>query len=137
MQISLNLLELRTAQVVSQPVQRSIAPAPSPPWPGENVPAEKDELSALKAGLRKVKIFTEFVSTRKAKKLAMKKREVRAGALLRVRMANLATHLTLIPLTTLRKEKRMKGRRILTLGSPLVMALWPMQIMLEDHITLI
>ncbi|KAA0043796.1 F26K24.5 protein [Cucumis melo var. makuwa] len=66
--ISLNLLELRTAQVVSQPVQRSIAPAPSPPWPGENVPAEKDELSALKAGLRKVKIFTEFVSTRKAKK---------------------------------------------------------------------
>lgn len=68
MQISLNLLELRTAQVVSQPVQRSVAPASSPPWSGENVPAEKDELSALKAGLRKVKIFTEFVSTRKAKK---------------------------------------------------------------------
>ncbi|XP_022982854.1 uncharacterized protein LOC111481582 [Cucurbita maxima] len=66
--ISLNLLELRTAQVVSQPVQRSVAPAPSPPWSGDIVPAEKDELSALKAGLRKVKIFTEFVSTRKAKK---------------------------------------------------------------------
>ncbi|KAG7028167.1 hypothetical protein SDJN02_09347 [Cucurbita argyrosperma subsp. argyrosperma] len=67
-QISLNLLELRTAQVVSQPVQRSMAAASSPPWSGENVPAEKDEVSALKAGLRKVKIFTEFVSTRKAKK---------------------------------------------------------------------
>ncbi|KAG6596630.1 hypothetical protein SDJN03_09810, partial [Cucurbita argyrosperma subsp. sororia] len=66
--ISLNLLELRTAQVVSQPVQRSMAAASSPPWSGENVPAEKDEVSALKAGLRKVKIFTEFVSSRKAKK---------------------------------------------------------------------
>ncbi|XP_023005801.1 uncharacterized protein LOC111498694 [Cucurbita maxima] len=66
--ISLNLLELRTAQVVSQPIQRSMAAASSPPWSGENVPAEKDEVSALKAGLRKVKIFTEFVSTRKAKK---------------------------------------------------------------------
>ncbi|XP_038904638.1 uncharacterized protein LOC120090969 [Benincasa hispida] len=77
--ISLNLLELRTAQVVSQPVQRSIAPAPSPPWPGENVPAEKDELSALKAGLRKVKIFTEFVSTRKAKKEACHEEEGSEG----------------------------------------------------------
>lgn len=43
-------------------------PAPSPPQSGESVLTEKDELSALKAGLRKVKIFTGYVSSRKAKK---------------------------------------------------------------------
>lgn len=36
--------------------------------PAETTSTEKDELSALKAGLRKVKIFTGYVSTRKAKK---------------------------------------------------------------------
>ena len=43
-------------------------PAQSPPQAAETVPTEKDELSALKAGLRKVKIFTGYVSSRKAKK---------------------------------------------------------------------
>ncbi|XP_015900452.3 uncharacterized protein LOC107433649 [Ziziphus jujuba] len=63
--ISLSFLELRTAQETTEPVQRSIVPAPSP---AETTSTEKDELSALKAGLRKVKIFTGYVSTRKAKK---------------------------------------------------------------------
>ncbi|GFY93373.1 hypothetical protein Acr_08g0018620 [Actinidia rufa] len=66
--ISLNLLELRTAQESADSVQRSVVPAPSPPPSRDALPTEKDELSALKAGLRKVKIFTEYVSTRKAKK---------------------------------------------------------------------
>lgn len=43
-------------------------PVPSPPPSGEAVSTEKDELSAIKAGLRKVKIFTEYVSARRAKK---------------------------------------------------------------------
>ncbi|KAH0971800.1 hypothetical protein GBA52_023956 [Prunus armeniaca] len=66
--ISLSLLELRTAQEITEPVQRSLVPVPSPPQSAETISAEKDELSALKAGLRKVKIFTEYVSARKAKK---------------------------------------------------------------------
>lgn len=66
-QISLSFLELRTAQDV-EPIQRSIVPIASPPQLGDIAAAEKDELSAIKAGLRKVKIFTEYVSTRKAKK---------------------------------------------------------------------
>lgn len=41
---------------------------PSPSASGETCITEKDELSALKAGLRKVKIFTEYVSTGRAKK---------------------------------------------------------------------
>ncbi|KAM1184595.1 hypothetical protein TB2_013686 [Malus domestica] len=66
--ISLSLLELRTTQEITEPVQRSILPVQSPPQSAEAVSLEKDELSALKAGLRKVKIFTEYVSARKAKK---------------------------------------------------------------------
>lgn len=38
------------------------------PRHAEAASTEKDELSAIKAGLRKVKIFTEYVSTRRAKK---------------------------------------------------------------------
>jgi len=68
LQLSLSLLELRTSQESSETVQRSIVPAPLSPSSGDALPSEKDELSALKAGLRKVKILTEFVSTRKAKK---------------------------------------------------------------------
>ncbi|XP_059646568.1 uncharacterized protein LOC132293210 [Cornus florida] len=66
--ISLSLLELRTAQEPAESVQRSIIPAASPPQSGDTMSTEKDELSALKAGLRKVKIFTEYVSSRRAKK---------------------------------------------------------------------
>ncbi|KNA25188.1 hypothetical protein SOVF_009060 [Spinacia oleracea] len=68
--ISLSLLELRTTQDSGDSLQRSIVPVSSPPQPGETLPlpAEKDELSALKAGLRKVKILTEYVSARRSKK---------------------------------------------------------------------
>ncbi|KAJ7971695.1 EEIG1/EHBP1 N-terminal domain containing protein [Quillaja saponaria] len=66
--VLLSLLELRVSQESMDPVQRSIVPVLSPPRSGETALAEKDELSAIKAGLRKVKIFTEYVSTRKAKK---------------------------------------------------------------------
>ncbi|KAF2308288.1 hypothetical protein GH714_039905 [Hevea brasiliensis] len=66
--ISLSLLELRTVPEATEPLQRAIVPVSSPPQSGETVSTEKDELSAIKAGLRKVKIFTEYVSTRRAKK---------------------------------------------------------------------
>ncbi|KAK0584817.1 hypothetical protein LWI29_019172 [Acer saccharum] len=66
--ISLSLLELRTAQEPVESMQRAIVPIASPPQMGEIATAEKDEVSAIKAGLRKVKIFTEYVSTRRAKK---------------------------------------------------------------------
>ncbi|KAL4377738.1 hypothetical protein GQ457_02G040920 [Hibiscus cannabinus] len=66
--ISLSLLELRTAQETTEPVQRALVPVVSPVRSGETVSMEKDEVSAIKAGLRKVKIFKEYVSTRRAKK---------------------------------------------------------------------
>ncbi|KAJ7976224.1 EEIG1/EHBP1 N-terminal domain containing protein [Quillaja saponaria] len=66
--VLVSLLELRASQESTDPVQRSIVPVPSPPCSGETALVEKGELSAIKAGLRKVKIFTEYVSTRKAKK---------------------------------------------------------------------
>lgn len=66
--ISLNLLELRAAQEVTEPVQGAIVPVQSPLPAGESISTEKDELSAIKAGLRKVKIFTGYVSARRAKK---------------------------------------------------------------------
>ncbi|KAL4311449.1 hypothetical protein GQ457_01G014670 [Hibiscus cannabinus] len=66
--IFLSLLELRTAQETTVPEQRAVVPIASPLHSGESVTMEKDELSAIKAGLRKVKIFTEYVSTRRAKK---------------------------------------------------------------------
>ncbi|RRT68150.1 hypothetical protein B296_00015607 [Ensete ventricosum] len=61
--LALSILELRSSQDSSDMVQRPLSP-PS----GDVLPSEKDELSALKAGLRKVKILTELVSTRKSKK---------------------------------------------------------------------
>lgn len=66
--ISLNLFELRASQESAELVQRPLAPVQSPAQSGETPPVEKDELSALKDGLRRVKIFTEYVSTRRAKK---------------------------------------------------------------------
>ncbi|XP_061337351.1 uncharacterized protein LOC133284367 isoform X1 [Gastrolobium bilobum] len=67
--ISISLVELRATQESTELVHKSIVPVSSPPpQSGENSLAEKDELSTIKAGLRKVKILTEFVSSRKAKK---------------------------------------------------------------------
>ncbi|KZV48994.1 hypothetical protein F511_09590 [Dorcoceras hygrometricum] len=65
--ISLSLLELRSAQETLDLVSSPIMPVPSPSFSGESS-TEKDEVSALKAGLRKVRIFTEYVSSRRAKK---------------------------------------------------------------------
>ncbi|XP_011094192.1 uncharacterized protein LOC105173955 [Sesamum indicum] len=64
--VSLGLLELRGAQPL-EVVQSPVMPLPSPSASGDTS-VEKDEVSALKAGLRKVKIFTEYVSTRRSKK---------------------------------------------------------------------
>ncbi|KAG9445258.1 hypothetical protein H6P81_016598 [Aristolochia fimbriata] len=66
--LALSFLELRTAQESPETVQRAIVAVPLSPPAGEVISSEKDELSALKAGLRKVKILTEFVSTRRSKK---------------------------------------------------------------------
>nr|KYP56969.1 hypothetical protein KK1_003220 [Cajanus cajan] len=67
--ISISFVELRAAQESLGSVQRSIVPVASPlAKSGETNLAEKDEVSAIKAGLRKVKILTEYVSSKKAKK---------------------------------------------------------------------
>ncbi|XAR64796.1 hypothetical protein NMG60_11008634 [Bertholletia excelsa] len=68
--VSLSMLELRTGQESADSVQRSIvsAASPLPSQSGDPQTTEKDELSALKAGLRKVKIFTDYVAARRAKK---------------------------------------------------------------------
>ncbi|PPS12892.1 hypothetical protein GOBAR_AA07731 [Gossypium barbadense] len=66
--ISLSLLELRIAQEINEPIERALVPFASPLQSGETVTMEKDEISAIKAGLRKVKFFRERVSTRGAKK---------------------------------------------------------------------
>lgn len=68
--ISLSLLELRTGQESADIVQRSVGPPSNSPLQPADPPlsTDKDELSVLKAGLRKVKIFTDYVSTRRAKK---------------------------------------------------------------------
>ncbi|KAK6944137.1 NT-type C2 domain [Dillenia turbinata] len=66
--ILLSLLELRTSQEPIESVQRAIVPVPLSPPSGEALSTEKDEFSAIKAGLRKVKIFTEYVSSRRSKK---------------------------------------------------------------------
>lgn len=68
LRILLSLLELRGAQDSVESAQRTNFPVQSPLQSGDSPLPEKDELSALKAGLRKVKIFTEYVSTRRAKK---------------------------------------------------------------------
>ena len=67
LQLTLSLLELRTFQE-PEVMQRCMMPVTSSPPPGDSPPLEKDELSAFKAGLRKVKILSDFMSTRKAKK---------------------------------------------------------------------
>ncbi|WOK99487.1 hypothetical protein Cni_G08199 [Canna indica] len=65
--LALSMLELRDSQDSSDIMQRAVT-SPILPPSGDVLPSEKDELSALKAGLKKVKILTEFVSARKSKK---------------------------------------------------------------------
>ncbi|AES60550.1 putative EEIG1/EHBP1 domain-containing protein [Medicago truncatula] len=64
--ISISLVELRVAQENSELGHKSIVPVASPL--NQSGESEKDEVSTIKAGLRKVKILTEFVSTRKSRK---------------------------------------------------------------------
>lgn len=68
MQLSLNLLELITAQEPSEVVHKSIVCLALSPCYSEAHPTEKNELSALKAGLKKVKSFADYVSVGRAKK---------------------------------------------------------------------
>ncbi|KAE8726498.1 pentatricopeptide repeat-containing family protein [Hibiscus syriacus] len=68
LRILLSLLELRTTQETYQSVERALMLVASPVGSGETVAMEKDEISAIKAGLRKVKFFKEYVSARGAKK---------------------------------------------------------------------
>uniref|UniRef100_A0A803NUG3 C2 NT-type domain-containing protein n=2 Tax=Cannabis sativa TaxID=3483 RepID=A0A803NUG3_CANSA len=66
--LSLVLLELGTAQDLSVSVQGPTSPLPTSPRSLENFSTTKDEYSAFKAGLRKVKTFKEYVSVGRAKK---------------------------------------------------------------------
>ncbi|KAL9263733.1 hypothetical protein AKJ16_DCAP09214 [Drosera capensis] len=66
--VTLSISEVKPAQDNAESNQKSIAPVVSPPLSGETSSSEKDELSALQAGLRKVKILTEFVASRRLKK---------------------------------------------------------------------
>ncbi|XP_017181241.2 uncharacterized protein [Malus domestica] len=59
--ISLRLLELRATQQLSETMRGS-------PHSDEAISAQKDEFSSLKAGLRKVKILTNYVSFGKSNK---------------------------------------------------------------------
>ncbi|KAL1541456.1 hypothetical protein AAHA92_25676 [Salvia divinorum] len=72
--LSFSLLELLDAQEAAAGVQSPAMSLPSPSPSGETCATEKDEVSALKAGLRKVKIFTEYVSTHRAKKACREER---------------------------------------------------------------
>ena len=68
-QISLSLEEMRPSP--ESLAAKSIVPMPLSPTPVDSLPEDqRSELSALKAGLRKVKIFTDLVSSsrRSAKK---------------------------------------------------------------------
>ncbi|KAE9621725.1 hypothetical protein Lal_00032837 [Lupinus albus] len=64
--ISIRLVELRASQETVN--QRSVVPSSPLAQSGETTLSEKDDLSAIKAGIRKVKTLTEYVSSRKAKK---------------------------------------------------------------------
>ncbi|KAM3253744.1 hypothetical protein ACQJBY_047688 [Aegilops geniculata] len=66
--LTLSLVELRLPQQSPDAAQRSVACVPLSPSSGDSVPSGKDEHSVIKAGLRKVKIITDLVSTRRSKK---------------------------------------------------------------------
>ncbi|KAI4369137.1 hypothetical protein MLD38_017620 [Melastoma candidum] len=68
--ICLCLVELRASHEAADSVERAIIPMPclSPLRCGDVISAQKDEQSALKAGLKKVKMLTDYVSVRRPKK---------------------------------------------------------------------
>ncbi|CAN6310021.1 unnamed protein product [Urochloa humidicola] len=65
--LTLSMVELRAIQETSDTSQRP-ASLPLSPSSGDSLPGGKDEVSVIKAGLRKVKILTDLVSTRRSKK---------------------------------------------------------------------
>ncbi|GAU17523.1 hypothetical protein TSUD_340670 [Trifolium subterraneum] len=68
--ISISLVELSGAQEKTQSIQRSIVPVSSPLAESrDSTLTEKGDLSSIKAGLRKVKMFKDFVSSRKSPKM--------------------------------------------------------------------
>ncbi|KAL6977095.1 hypothetical protein U1Q18_025889 [Sarracenia purpurea var. burkii] len=68
--VSLSILESRTGQGPLETVQRSAAFHPLSPRSAYSLSTEKDVVSALKAGLKKVKVLTGYVSARRAMKKA-------------------------------------------------------------------
>ncbi|KAJ0044429.1 hypothetical protein Pint_05764 [Pistacia integerrima] len=66
--LSLRLMESSIAQESSHAGQRTIVPLTSSPSSVEALSTQKDEVSAVKAGLRKVKIFRGCVSRQRSKK---------------------------------------------------------------------
>ncbi|XP_044512435.1 uncharacterized protein LOC123230326 [Mangifera indica] len=66
--LSLRLMEFSIAQASSHSGQRTIVPLTSSPSSVEALSTQKDELSAVKAGLQKVKIFRDCVSRQRSKK---------------------------------------------------------------------
>ncbi|XP_015689994.2 uncharacterized protein LOC102703201 [Oryza brachyantha] len=66
--LTLGMVELRAFQEASDASQRSAMATPLSPSSGDSVPVGKDEVSVIRAGLRKVKILTDLVSTRRSKK---------------------------------------------------------------------
>ncbi|CAJ1976596.1 unnamed protein product [Sphenostylis stenocarpa] len=70
--LSLSLLKLEALQEYLDAVQRSIVCTPSSPCSVEALSTNKDEYTTLKAGLRRVKIFADYVSTGRAKKASSK-----------------------------------------------------------------
>ncbi|XP_062211941.1 uncharacterized protein LOC133912958 [Phragmites australis] len=66
--LTLSMVELRAFQETSDASQRPAATLPLSPSSGDSLPGGKDEVSVIKAGLRKVKILTDLVSTRKSKR---------------------------------------------------------------------
>ncbi|XP_052147848.1 uncharacterized protein LOC127766752 [Oryza glaberrima] len=66
--LTLGMVELRAFQETSDASQRSAMAVPLSPSSGDFAPVGKDEVSVIRAGLRKVKILTDLVSTRRSKK---------------------------------------------------------------------
>ncbi|KAL6637213.1 hypothetical protein ACP70R_024785 [Stipagrostis hirtigluma subsp. patula] len=66
--LTLSMAELRAHEETSGASQRPASTLPLSPSSGDSFPGGKDEVSVIKAGLRKVKILTDLVSTRRSKK---------------------------------------------------------------------
>ncbi|KAI4965664.1 hypothetical protein ZWY2020_051146 [Hordeum vulgare] len=66
--LTLSMVELRAHQETSDASQRSAVATPLSPSSCDSVPGGKDEVSVIKAGLRKVKTLRHIVSARRSKK---------------------------------------------------------------------